>query len=132
MTRLTKKLSFEHKARKRQVGEKDIPTKFRVIKILKDNFNLIGLTGETFQIPGRAYHRMPDIYVPEIKTVIELDGLIHGNGETATKLSTDETRDEDYKQAGLKEIIIFAGLTDNYEQSKVIETLQQNGLVKIS
>ncbi len=50
MGRMTKTLSYEHKAKKKQVGEKDIPTKFKVIRILKDHFDCIGLTNETFQI----------------------------------------------------------------------------------
>lgn len=62
----------------------------------------------------------------EKKTVIELDGLIHGNGEMATKKRTDEERDEDYKKAGLKEIIIFAGLTNDYEEQKVLDILKQS------
>jgi len=129
MTRLTKNLSFEHNARKKRVSEKDIPDKFKIIKILKENFNLIGLTGETFQIPGKVYHRMPDIYIPEIRTVIELEGLVHGHGDVITKTVTDETRDEDYKKANLKEILIFSAMTDNYESSQVIKTLLENGLV---
>ena len=93
--RFTKKLSYEHKAKKNQSGEKDIIDKFDVIDILKNQFGLIGLTGEVITIPGKYYHRMPDIVIKEHDIAIELDGEIHGSGDEISKRDGEDGRVSD-------------------------------------
>lgn len=128
--RLTKTLSFEHKSRLKQLGEKDIKEKFVLIKLLRKQFDLLGLTGETIQIPNTIYHRMPDVTIPQKNIVIELDGEIHENDDELTKLERDKDRDLDYKEAGYKLIIINKESTNGYKTENVIQVLEKNGLVK--
>lgn len=121
---------YEHLARKQREGEGDIEDKFLVIGILRHFFNLHGLTGETVQIDEDSY-RLPDIMIKTTtpRTVIELDGPIHGNGELVTKPERDLTRDEDYRKAGYNLIIVNKKQTNNYHYEKVIPVLENGGLI---
>lgn len=129
MTRLTKTLAYEHIAKKKQVGEKDIIDKFDVIKLLKSEFNLIGLTGEPIFIPESVpvqYHRMPDITILEKNIVIELDGEIHGNGDEVTARSKDLNREPEYKRAGFRLIVINKEDTQGYKKDLVLKILEDS------
>ena len=130
MTRLTGKLSFEHQAKRKRKGEKDLTEKFKLINLIHDEYGLFGLTGELISIPDRKlnYHRMPDIVIPQKNIVIELDGFIHGNGDEISKREDDKQRDQDYKDAGFKLIIINEQQTNGYEISKVLQVLETNGI----
>jgi hypothetical protein len=128
--RLTGTQSFEHQARLKQFGEKDIIEKFHVIQILRDFFGLHGLTGEVLMIDNESC-RMPDILIKRKPiTVIELDGLFHQWGEPIAKLEKDVNRDSDYNSIGVKLIIINEEATLGYATDKIIQVLEQNGLVR--
>lgn len=126
---------YRDQARKTQVGESDINDKFRVIKILKEEFGLDGLTGEAIEIPnGYAQARYPDImvkaYVPPL--VIELNGeRPHGNGDPIERMQNDFEKMCDYsKVPDIKVIAIYSAQTHGYERNSVIENLMIHGLVR--
>ncbi len=129
--RFTKKQAFIHLAQRKQEGEKDIVDKFKIIKILREEFGLHGLTDEVLIINEDCCH-LPDIFIkttnPEI--VIELDGELHGDGEPISKLARDAQRDEDYARVGVKLVIINKQQTGGYQKEKVIRVLEKNGLIR--
>ncbi len=116
-----KKSSYIREAQKNQISENDIPDKFKVIKILKEN----GLTGLTdmllifhkdssqfigafnhSNLKGKMYkfHR-PDVWVNAKDLVIEIDGYgIHGEDEYASEQTIE--RNKLYLKSGLKLIVL--------------------------
>jgi len=132
--RLTKTLQYEHQAKKKRIGEKDIKDKFDVVSILRKEFGLHGLTGEAIFIPDSypvQYYRMPDILIEAKDIAIELDGPIHGNGEAVTKRPKDIRRDLDYHKTKYDLIIINYEQTNGYEYNKVISEFENHGLKRI-
>ena len=126
--RMTKSMAYEHLAKRNREGEQDIPDKFKVINILREDFSLYGLTGETLMIDSE-HCRLPDILIKGKPTVvIELDGEFHGNGEDISKKDSDIDRDNDYRRLGVKLIIINKLSTNGYEYDQVKQALLQNGL----
>ena len=128
---MDKKQSFVQQAKRKRRSEKDIPIKYKIINLIHEKFGLIGLTGELIPIPERKpinYHRMPDITIPQKNIVIELDGPIHGFGDGISKREDDIQRDQDYKDAGYKLIIVNQELTNGYEPEKVLEVLEKEGI----
>ena len=128
---MNKKQSFVHQAKRKRRSEKDIPIKYKIINLIHEKFGLIGLTGELIPIQNRTpinYHRMPDITIPQRNIVIELDGPIHGFGDGISKREDDIQRDQDYKDAGYKLIIVNQELTNGYDLEKVFDVLQKEGI----
>ena len=128
--RFTGKLSFEHRANKNRTSESDTTDKFNIIMLLYEKFSLIGLTGEMIPIPdgGPDRYRLPDITIPQKNIVIELDGAIHGFGDKISKKKRDVYRDEDYKTAGYKLIIVNKETTKGYRKDLVETVFLENGL----
>ena len=129
--KMDKKQAYVHQAKRKRKSEKDIPIKHKIINLIHDRFGLIGLTSEVIPIPDRKpinYHRMPDILIPQRNIVIELDGPIHGYGDGISKREDDIQRDQDYKDAGYKLIIVNQELTNGYELEKVFDVLQKEGI----
>lgn len=129
---MSNKLSFENNARKKRPGEKDLKDKFDVIKILRSEFGLHGITGESILIPDSIpvqYYRLPDIVIASHDIIIELDGPIHGNGDDISKRKKDVERDNDYKKTKYKLVIInYEELPKGYGKEKVIHILEKSGL----
>ena len=129
---MDKKQSFVHQAKRKRRSEKDIPIKYKIINLIHEKFGLIGLTGELIPIQNRTpinYHRMPYITIPQRNIVIELDGLIHGFGDGISTREDDKQRDQDYKDAGYKLIIVNQELTNGYVLEKVQAVLEKEGIV---
>lgn len=129
---MTRDQAYIHRAQQSQYGEKDIDDKFFIIKILRENYGLYGLTGEIVMI-DEQHARCPDILIKArvIPIVIELDGQIHGDGDQVTKRTRDELRDSDYNKAGVQLIIINKSVTKGYQKDLVMETFDNEGLAQI-
>ena len=125
---MDKKQAWQHLAVKQRVGEKDLKEKFAVIKILREEFGLHGLTGEILMIDSESC-RLPDILIKgRPLTCVELDGEWHQFGDQISKRERDVDRDKDYSRMGVKLVIINKELTQGYETEKVIKCLEDNGL----
>lgn len=125
--RFTRNLSFEHQAVKNRRGEKDLTEKFKIIGWIYEKMGLIGLTGETIVIPDHPKNRcrFPDIVIPQKNIVIELDGGVHGSGDDISKREKDKDRDNDYKEAGYKLVIINEEKTDGYSENLVMIEMEK-------
>lgn len=131
------KESWKHFANTKRTSEIDIPDKFKVINILRDEFDLHGLTDEALEIPGGiASARYPDLFIQAIEPqiAIELDGEgPHGNGDPIEMVHRDYKRGSDYQKLlpGIRLIIIYSAQTNGYQKDLVIEQLQKEGLIKV-
>ena len=121
----TKQGAYIHRARQKQEGELDIVDKFRIIKILREQFGLHGLTGEIVMI-SEDKCRCPDILIKtKLKPIIiELDGLCHGEPQLPTKKTVK--RNDDYEEIGILNIIINKEETKDYREDLVIEKLKKS------
>src|SRR5690242_2108415 len=114
--KLDGKQSFIHNAQRKMRSESDIPDKFKIIKILREEFGLFGLTGEAIQI-NEYKCRWPDVLVkaniPMI--AIELQGHIHGYGEPISESQRDVQRNTDYQfRTDIKLIKLGINQTNGY------------------
>ena len=92
MTGITNKRSFVHRANRNRVEETDMPIKSRLLQY----FNKKGvhfLLDEKIPILGldnRMGYKLPDLYEKNDKLVIEIDGPVHGDGESVTRKTVDK------------------------------------------
>lgn len=118
-----------HRANKKRDSESDIPDKFRVAKILKDNFGIIALTDEVVLTPGGyANYRKPDLYNKTRKIAFELDGIIHGYGDEVSQREKDWRKLEDYKLIKLEHYVLNSAVTNGYAEDFVVSELIRQGL----
>lgn len=135
---ITNKRSWIHKARKEREGEGDIPEKFKVIRILRDHFDLHGLTGECIcdwedqALPPKIIEfRFPDIFIKTEQIAIELDGEYHGFGDDLTISDQTVQRNLFYDRLGIQCITLNKKMTQDYDEGLIIECLRLAGLKKI-
>jgi len=122
------KKSFIHKARKERNDPVDTPEIWKLIRILRDYFGLVGLTGEVFKtLEGLVY---PDVYNKSHQIAFELDGEYHGYGDDISTSDGTWKRNSRYKSANIKLIIINKAAT-HYSDKAIIEVLETHGLVRI-
>ena len=124
--RFTRTEAYCHRANINRIGEQDLDDKFNVTRVLRNYFGLNGLTGEILMIDSQSC-RLPDILIKgRPLTVIELDGLAHGESHMPNNKTLE--RNKDYESVGVKLVIINKELTDGYSTEKVIKCLEDNGL----
>lgn len=121
------------KQRKPKASKHTPQEKQKIIDILYNKFGLVGVPGELIQIPETAlnYYRMPDITILQINTVIELVKPFPGFGNGNSKKEDMLGEETDYTKAGYKLIRVHQEVTNGYDEEKVIEVLEQNGLKRI-
>jgi len=121
-----------HKANKKRTSESDIPAKFKVMKIIKENFGLYALTDQTILIPdGYATHRSPDLMISYTTPVflIELMGGIHNLDEENPSRTKDIQKREDYARLSKGyHVIELYEKDDFYAEERVIKELYERGL----
>ena len=122
--------SFKHRANKNRTYEIDIPDKFRVMQILKDNFGIITLTDEIVETPGGyADYRKPDLLDKQHYQVYELDGEgVHGYGDEVSLRLKNKQKQDDYDRIKIKYYILNSAVTDGYDEELVVEELTKQGL----
>jgi len=63
------------------LNQTDLVEKMRVIYLLKERYNLGGITDECIPIASTNWHRMPDVWIKSEQVAIDLHGEVHGYGE---------------------------------------------------
>ena len=111
MTNTTNKKSFIHKAFRKASEEPDVQIK-REIKNALQKYKIYLLENENIKTDNG--YRRPDLYDKNKKLIIEIDGSWH---DTTKGGKHDEKRNKDYKQLGLRCIIVNMALMDYYEIS---------------
>jgi hypothetical protein len=134
MTNPTNKRSFIHKANKNRTSESDIPNKFKVMEIIKENFGLYPLTDEVLPIPegGFAEVRMPDLLIKNCKPnyIIELVGPVHNPEKEHPARRIDIKKAADYARLGqdYKVVELWGGYKNEYSEEHVVSTLKEAGV----
>jgi len=128
----TNKRSHIHRANKNRTSESDIPAKFKVMEIIKENFGLYPLTDEVIPIPnGIATHRSPDLTIKTTTPtyLIELLGGVHGWEKENPLRLKDIQKLEDLAKLGSEyKLIELWEEDDHYEKTRIIVELYEAGL----
>jgi len=128
----TNKRSYIHQANKNRTSESDIPDKFKVMEIIKENFGLYALTDEAIPIPnGIATHRKPDLIIKTTHPtyLIELLGGVHGWEEEQPRQRMDIRKAADYTKLGSGyKVIELYEKDDFYAEERIVQELYEAGL----
>lgn len=114
---------FVQNAKKSQEGENDLDEKFRTIYLLRDLWNLAGLTDEIVFIPGKDWPNQPDILIPAHIPPIAID--LHGDGPHHWDSARDSTRRYEYSLTKVIYIEIYELLTDGYSKEGIKAALEK-------
>jgi len=130
-----KKEHWRHQAEKNRTSESDVPAKFKIINILRDQFGLHGLTGEALPIPGTGWARFPDVFIksynPQVAILLHGQGP-HGVGDIISQTQRDQEARQDYARLPeIKLIEIYSAKTNGYETEAVIWQLIESGLIPV-
>lgn len=106
------------------MNQTDLVEKMRVIYILKERYNLGGITDECIPIASTNWYRMPDVWIKSEQVAIDLHGEVHGIGEM--ELPDDRDRRLEYEGEGVKYIVIYKALTWDYAEEELILILDKH------
>jgi len=127
-----KKRSHIHRANQNRTSESDIPDKFKVMEIIKENFGHYPLTGEEVPIPnGIATKRSPDLVIKTTTPIflIELLGGIHGWEKENPLRLKDIQKLEDLAKLGSEyKLIELWEEDDHYDEIRIMMELWRAGL----
>ena len=118
---MSKTNRFVQNAKKSQEGENDLDEKFRTIYLLRDFWNLAGLTDELVFIPGKDWPNYPDILIKAHDPMIAID--LHGDGPHHWDSARDNTRRYEYSLTKTIYIEIYELLTDGYSKEGIFKAL---------
>ena len=108
----------------KQEGEGDLKEKMRVIYLLKERYNLGGITDECVPMEHTGWYRMPDVWIKSEQVAIDLHGEVHGDGEL--ELPDDRDRRLDYEHEGIKYIVIYKAQTWGYAEEELVRILDEH------
>ena len=120
---LNKTNRFVQNAKKSQEGENDLDEKFRTIYLLRDIWNMRGLTDEFVMIPGKNWPNYPDVLIKAHDPMIAID--LHGDGPHHWDSARDQTRRYEYSLTKTIYIEIYELLTDGYSKEGIKEVLER-------
>jgi len=127
-----KKRTHIHRANKNRTSESDIPAKFKVMEIIKENFGLYALTDQHISIPnGIATYRSPDLTIKTTTPtfLIELLGGVHGWEEENPLTLKDHEKCEDYEKVGEEyKVLWIHEKGDFYAAGRITQELYEAGL----
>ena len=106
------------------MNQTDLVEKMRVIYILKERYNLGGITDEYVVTKSDGWGRRPDVWIKSEEVAIDLHGEVHGDGEI--ELSDDRDRRLEYEQQGIKYIVIYKAQTWGYAEEDLILILDKH------
>jgi len=123
-----KKRSHIHRANQNRTSESDIPAKFKVMEIIKENFGHYPLTDEVIPIPnGIATHRSPDLTIKTTTPtyLIELMGKVHGERGDPPRLKDIQKREDLAKLGSEYKVIELWEEDDHYEEERIVMDLDK-------
>jgi len=106
------------------LNQTDLVEKMRVIYILKERYNLGGITDEYVVTKPDGWGRRPDVWIKSEQVAIDLHGEVHGIGEM--ELPDDRDRRLEYEDQGIKYIVIYKALTWGYAEEDLILILDKH------
>jgi hypothetical protein len=127
--KITNKRSFIHGARKGFNYTGDTDDKQHLIDILRENFGIHSITSDRMKcVDGSSI--IPDVETTDYdpKTYFELHGEYHEQINDTSDYTFRKRKK--YEDLGLNLVEIWKTLTDGYEEKKVIEVLEANGIRK--